>query len=134
MITAEQYAETIITSLKKREFYKSKLSWYKKQDGVTILLNIQKSQYGADVWYYNFGIGINALHKRITSINNCDMVYRIEQRIQGKWVDQEALIRILDRWLDKYGTIEKMHKHALAGTLPASIDRVALVYLTTVVF
>lgn len=135
MITAETYGDSIKSSLKQRGFHKKNLSWNKQTDDVTILFNIQKSIYGSDVWYYNFGICINSIHeKKVMSLSGCDMVYRIEQRIRGKWVTQDTLLKLLDIWIEKYGTVDKLHIHAISNTLPAPISKQALSYLTTVVF
>ena len=63
-MVAEDYALDLIEKLKERGFKKSKLTWIKSNEELTVIFNIQKSQYSNDNWYYNLGIGINVLHEK----------------------------------------------------------------------
>ncbi len=134
-LSAEMYAKDIIDPLKDRGFKKAKLTWYRSDNDITILLNIQKSQYSKEIWYYNLGFGINQLHeKAIHSIYACDIIYRLDQRVNGKWVSGERLIAIFDKWIEKYGSLEELRTHAIEGTLPGVIGKDTMTFLTTVVF
>lgn len=44
-MTVEEMGVLIATQMRQQGFRKKKLTWYKNQEDVTIVFNIQKSQY-----------------------------------------------------------------------------------------
>ena len=77
-MTAEKLAEEIRQPLKQNGYKKNKLTWYKSDGRVTVVFSVQKSQYGSDLWYYNFGIGLNELEGRtINTISKCCIIERL---------------------------------------------------------
>lgn len=63
-LTADQIASALAPSLKQRGFRKRRLTWCKDLGDLTVLFHIQRSQWSRDVWYYVFGIAVNAFAKR----------------------------------------------------------------------
>ena len=105
--------------LKEMGYRKNRLTWFRKLEELTIVFNIQKSQYADDTWYYLYGIGIHDLAgDRISSISKCDILCRFDQAINGKMLKAEDLKWILERWTEKYGSVERIQTAAEEGTLP----------------
>ena len=95
--------------LKDMGYKKNRLTWFGKLEELTIVFNIQKSQYADDIWYYQYGIGIHDLAgDRISSISKCDILCRFDQTINGKKLQTEDLRWILERWSEKYGSLERL--------------------------
>lgn len=105
--------------LKELGYRKNRLTWFRHLEELTIVFNIQKSQYADDTWYYQYGIGIHDLAgNTINSISKCDILCRFDQTINGKTLQAEDLKWILERWLEKYGSLERLRAAAGEGTLP----------------
>lgn len=105
----DKIIETIREPLKNNGYKKKNTSWYKLCDTLSIVFSIQKSQYGADLWYYNFGIGINELEeKSITTITKCHITERIDKTINGKEITPDVLLKAIYNWENKYGDIGKL--------------------------
>lgn len=105
--------------LKEMGYRKNRLTWFRKLEELTIVFNIQKSQYAEDTWYCQYGIGIHDLAgNRISSISKCDILCRFDQIINGKTLKAEDLKWILERWTEKYGSLERLRAAAGGGTLP----------------
>ena len=151
--TAELFGMQLIGPLKEKGFKKRKLTWYRNDNEVTIVLYIQKSQWGKEVWYYDFGIGINCLHeKQITSREKCEIGERFDQTLRhgilspclreliaskfGEKYDKKILtpkdvLDILDLWIKKYGSIESIKMAFEGDQLPYQTNRIALSKLFT---
>ena len=105
--------------LKELGYRKNRLTWFRHLEELTIVFNIQKSQYADDTWYYQYGIGIHDLAENtINSISKCDILCRFDQTINGKTLQAEDLKWILERWTKKYGSLERLRAAAGEGTLP----------------
>ena len=129
-MTVEEMEVLIATQMRQQGFRKKKLTWYKNQEDVTIVFNIQKSQYSNDIWYYNYGIGINDFYpKQITDIQKCDICYRFEQALNHQIITADDLVRILQIWVDQYGSLEKLISQAHKGKLPAMTTKKCSEYL-----
>ena len=136
--TADLFGAQIAPELKKRGFNKRKLNWYRREKDVTICLYIQKSFWGKDVWYYNYGICINALHEKpVYTIDYFDVVERFDQKLNRRTIsacikedieeyfnrkddDQispEDVIYILDYWIEQFGSIDKLKIRSKKGDL-----------------
>ena len=131
----DKLIETIREPLKNNGYKKKNITWYKVCDTLSIVFSIQKSQFGADLWYYNFGIGINELEvKPITTITKCHIIDRIDKAIKGKEITPDVLLKAIDNWEDKYGDIGKLRMKAIENKLPKMTTRQAISYLTSVIF
>ncbi len=131
----EDYTNVLTAELKSRKYRKNKLTWHKKtDDGLTVVFSIQKSQYGADVWYYNFGVIIDDLAERQSvSYSACHVLYRVDQYIRGIMVTTGDIIQILDLWENRFGDMRSLRLQAIEGKLNGFlIDRRVMRYLTTV--
>ena len=118
-MNAEAIGEQMAPILKEMGYKKNRLTWFRKLEELTIVFNIQKSQYADDIWYYQYGIGIHDLvGDRISSISKCDILCRFDQTINGKKLQTEDLRWILERWSEKYGSLERLRTAAREGTLP----------------
>ena len=113
-------------------YKKSKLTWYKELAHLTLVFSIQKSQYGGDVWYYYFGIGLHALTPSpIRSIGKCQITYRIDQIERNKPVSCETLVHLVQKWEVMYGDLRKLRVCAIEGRLSGQCTPTARRYLTT---
>ena len=118
-MNAEAIGEQMAPILKEMGYRKNRLTWSRKLEELTIVFNIQKSQYADDIWYYQYGIGIHDLAgDKISSISKCDILCRFDQIINGKTLKAEDLKWILERWTEKYGSLERLRAAAGGGTLP----------------
>ena len=118
-MNAEAIGEQMATILKEMGYRKNRLTWFRKLEELTIVFNIQKSQYADDTWYYQYGIGIHDLAgDKINSISKCDILCRFDRIINGKTLKAEDLKWILERWTEKYGSLERLRAAAGGGTLP----------------
>ena len=131
----EELVEAIKEPLKSNGFKKRNTNWYKIGNDLTIVFNIQKSQYGDDTWYYNFGIGINELEtKPITTIARCHITDRIDSMINGKEIAPNVLLKAILSWESKYGKLSDLRIKAIENNLPKMTTRQAISYLTTIRF
>ena len=118
-MNAELIEEQMAPILKEMGYRKNRMTWFRKLEELTFVFNIQKSQYAEDTWYYQYGIGIHDLAgDRISSISKCDILCRFDQTINGKTLQAEDLKWILERWTEKYGSLERLRAAAGEGTLP----------------
>lgn len=128
----EKIIEAIKEPLKNKGYKKKNNNWYKLCDTLSIVFSIQKSQYGADFWYYNFGIGINKLEvKPITTITKCHIIDRIDKTIKGKEIPPDVLLNAIYNWENKYGDIGELRIRAIENKLPKMTTRQAISYLTS---
>lgn len=132
METAESIGNLLANDLKKLGYKKRKLTWYKNNTETTVVFTIQKSQFSSDTWYYCFGIGLNAFFsKAISSISSCDIIYRVDQRFQGRSLSPKNIIDILVLWENKYGIIDSLRVIAIEGKLPPQTTNKAIRFLTS---
>ena len=118
-MNAELIEEQMAPILKEMGYRKNRMTWFRKLEELTFVFNIQKSQYAEDTWYYQYGIGIHDLAgDKISSISKCDILCRFDQTINGKTLQAEDLKWILERWTEKYGSLERLRTAAGEGTLP----------------
>lgn len=129
----DDLVETIRPVLKERGYKKKKYCWYKNNEDITVIFAIQRSQYGADMWYYNFGVVINQLEsKSVTSISGCHITERLDMKINGEMLATDILLKAIIRWEEKYGNMESLRRKALENNLPRMTTVRARTYLTTV--
>ena len=129
-MNAEAIGEQMAPILKEMGYRKNRLTWFRKREELTIVFNIQKSQYADDTWYYQYGIGIHDLAgDKISSISKCDILCRFDQAINGKTLQAEDLRWILEKWSEKYGSLERLRTAAREGTLPQTTTVRAREYL-----
>ena len=120
----------LILILKKRGFKKYRTTWVKENGEITIVVNVQKSQYSSDIWYYNFGIGFKRFYdKPITSISKCDIIYRLNKN--GNEISATTVAAVLDTWEKYFGSLEKLRIQAIEDKIPPLISSRARKFLTT---
>ena len=120
--------------LKAKKYKKNKQTWYKENDDLIVVFNIQNSCY-SDNYYINVGIIIKKLQKEHKGIciTNCDIQERIpEKNKYGSYVSAEVLIQALELWEKWYGEIKSLRIKALEGKLPLQSTAEAISFLTTV--
>ena len=125
-MNADEFGAALGPKLKQAGFRKKDLNWYRNLGEVTVVLNIQKSQFSPDIWYYNYGFGINCFYSEpITGIRECDITYRFDQSLNQQTLTPDDVARILQMWIDNYGSVEKLRSLAYRGKLPpATTERV----------
>lgn len=135
MLICEDLINDLKKTLKEKGYKKNRYNWYKSIGDLTIVFSIQRSQYGKDLWYYNFGIGINALeNKPITSVSKCQIAERLDAEINGKMLSADDLIQIITHWEEKYGDMKKLRIRAVENKLPPMTTKQAFTYLTAIKF
>lgn len=135
MLICDELIDDLKKPLKEKGYKKNRYNWYKAIDNLIVVFSIQHSQYGKDLWYYNFGIGINELeNKPITSISKCQIVERLDAEINGKMLSADNLIQAITHWEEKYGDIKKLRIKAVENKLPPMTTKQAVTYLTTIRF
>ncbi len=118
-MNADEFAARLAPILKEAGFSRRKLNWYKNLGELTAVLNLQKSQFSPDIWYYNYGMGLNCLVPgEITGLDQCDLSYRFDQLLNQKALSPEDVARILQMWIENYGSVEKLRSLAYRGKLP----------------
>lgn len=132
MQTLAEIADALSAPLKQRGYKKRALTWYRRFEHTTVVFAIRKSQFSSDVWYYNFGVGINSFFDSdITSISRCDILYRLDQTLNGVRVSPEHLIRVLELWETDYGKdLQTLRRKAAEDKLPRTATQKAVRYLT----
>ncbi len=124
----EYATNSLIQPLKQRGYKKNRTTWYKDNNEITIIFNLQKSQYSGELWYYNFGIGFNIFfNKPIKTISMCDIIYRLSK--DGNEVPISKVVDILDTWEKYFGSIEKLREQAIKDKIPPFISGRAKAYL-----
>ncbi|MBQ9482996.1 MAG: DUF4304 domain-containing protein [Ruminiclostridium sp.] len=135
MTRIEEITVQLAPLLKEKGYKKNRLNWYKQSDGFTTVFTIQRSQFGSDLWYYCFGIGLNDLETgNITTISKCCITEKIENTIKGKEVTADILQSAINRWEERFGDMNALRKAAVEGKLPKTATRKAYSYLTAIHF
>ena len=133
MKTVEITINQLVQPLKDRGYKKRRTTWSKENGDITIVFNLQKSQYSADVWYYNYGIGFKVFyHEPITTIEKCDIVYRLDK--DGNEIPAATAVSVVDTWEKYFGSLDKLRIQAVEDKIPPMISARARTYLTTVSF
>lgn len=133
MQTPEELALALAPHLKEMGYKKVRSTWYKEIGPLTLVFSIQKSQFGADVWYYYFGIGLQALTPTpIKSIGKCQITYRVDQIENNKTVTCDNLVHLVRKWETMYGDLRKLRVCAIEGRLSGQCTPAARRYLTSV--
>ena len=132
-MTAEKLAEEIRQPLKQNGYKKNRLTWYKSDGRVTVVFSVQKSQYGSDLWYYNFGVGLNELEGRtINTISKCCIIERLDMKANGITISSDVLVKAVFKFESEYGDMDKLRIRAMEGRLPRFAARQAVSYLTSI--
>lgn len=130
----DQITSELLLKLKAQGYNKNRLTWYKSDKELTVVFAIQKSAYGADLWYYCFGICINALKPECKVISHCQIQHRIDMSYNGHNWTPDEILTLLGKWVSMYGSMTELRTKAIEGNLPSYCTREALRYLTTVAF
>lgn len=131
----QELTDTIAPFLKDHGYKKNRLNWYKPVGDITIVFAVQKSQYGSELWYYFFGIGINELSESaVNSASKCCIAERLDNIVNGRTLSFDILQAAIARWEDRFGDIDKLRTAAIEGKLPRMTEKRAITYLTTVHF
>lgn len=131
-MTLDEFVAELAPLLKAKGYTKSRLCWVKKCDEVSLIFYIQKSQFGKDVWYYNFGVSINALlnEKCPKSFSDCHLWDRID-RSTGTHIWNPGEIAVLsEKWEVRYGSMEKLHSNAIEGKYPEFVKPEVIPYIS----
>ena len=136
MTMLEEITNVVSVGLKEKGYKKDRLTWKKKKDNITVVFSIQRSQFGDTVWYYCFGIFIQALSNKNPAYSNCQIREQMDHiyqsiNIKHVWSGSEV-VDLVERWENRYGSIDKVRKAAIEGTLPRHTSYEAIRYLTTV--
>lgn len=116
MITKEELTTAAKPCMKEKGYKKRSTTWTKKADDeISLVVNIQGSQYNKADFYINLGIYIHALGtKEQPSISDCQMRERINTPVDTV----DLFCSIVDKWEDWYGTYPKIYERVLQGKTP----------------
>lgn len=124
----ENLLTELSTRLKQLKYRKQNLTWRKKDNAITIMLNIQKSSFSKEDFYVNLGIYIHGLGD-ITNPKIYDC--QVQQRVDFVH-NVDKLVNILMLWEDWYGSIEKLKNKARSNKMPAMTSIDAISFLTRI--
>lgn len=126
----EQLEATLKPLLKKLGYRKRNLTWYKNYAETTVIFSIQKSMYGSDVWYYCFGVDILGMEgSHGNTIIHCQVLDRYDQVENGLCLIPEKLVRMIQFWDSRYGTIHELQARLSMGEMPKMTYGTAIMYL-----
>lgn len=133
MVSFDELVHAISAKAKACGYKKSRLTWYKDKDKLTVVLSIERSQYDPKLWYYNYGICLHELSNgKHHSLSACQVRYRVDGTSNGVTLDSSAVLSLLEKWESKYGDIGLLRICAVEGKLPLQTSLDAIRYLTSV--
>ena len=133
MISFDELGNAIAAKAKACGYKKSRLTWYKDKDNLTVVLSIERSQYDPKLWYYNYGICLHELSNgKHHSLSACQIRYRVDCTSNGATLDSGAVLSLLEKWESMYGDIGLLRICAVQGKLPLQTSLNAIRYLTSV--
>lgn len=93
----KEIVEAIKPILKSYSFNKKRLNWIFENEQIVKIFNIQKSQWGNQI-YLNIGIIIKSIENEILNvIYKCHIQARLDELIGNKYLDFENEINTSDR-------------------------------------
>lgn len=132
MSSLEIIINQLVTPLKDRGYKKNHTTWFKENGEITIVFNLQKSQYSTDIWYYNYGIGFKHFFDNpINSISKCDIIYRLDR--DGNEIPISTVVSVVDSWEKFFGSIDKLRIQAMEDKIPPLISARARSFLTSTI-
>ena len=115
MISFDELVNAIAAKAKACGYKKSRLTWYKDKNKLTVVLSIERSQFDPKLWYYNYGI---CLHERSNgkhhSLSACQIRYRVDCTSNGVTLDSGSVLSLLEKWESMYGDIGLLRICAVA--------------------
>ena len=100
--TKEMLLEYFKEQFKLNGFKKSKQTWYKDDGQIIYMFNVQNSQYGKDLFYFNIGL-IFSRYGLSLSISDWDCWARMSY---GK--NMKNTFKKIMKWFKKYNTRKKI--------------------------
>ena len=134
MLTKEELVAGLAVLLKEKGCRKNRQTWSRKKEGLTLVLNIQNSQWDKETYYINLGVHLDALDpdRKTVCFSNCQIVQSIPAcDADGKQYPPEKVSAIFDLWDEWYGTLEKLRNRATNNQMPTVTSAEAWTYLTT---
>ncbi len=110
IIKKEELIDQLEQVLKQHGFKKSKTTWRKSTDDITIVLNVQGSQWNKNDYFINIAVYIKALG---TEQNPTENVCHVRGRVEQNQAFESLVKEVLD-WFEKHGDITKLrllHQH-----------------------
>lgn len=103
-LTKEMLLEYFKEKFKQSGFKKSRQTWYKDDGKLIYMFNVQNSQYGRDLFYFNIGL-IYSCNGLSLSTSDWDCWTRFRYGRNKK----DTFSKIL-KWFKKYDSFEKIKK------------------------
>lgn len=133
MVSFDELVGAISAKAKARGYKKTRLTWYKDQDNLTVVFSIERSQFDPKLWNYNYGICLHALSNgKPHSLGACQIRYRVDGTYNGVTLDSDAVTSLLEKWESMYGNLRLLRVYAVQGKLPIQSSLDAIRYLTSV--
>ena len=125
-ITKSELVSEIKPLLKNMGYKKRNTTWIKKSDdNISIVVNIQGSQYDKEDHYINLGVYINDLGtKEIPSILDCHLMERVRTDIDSA----QMMIKIVEKWEDWYGTHDRIRGKISEQKMPMMTQKNVYAY------
>ncbi|MCH5348276.1 MAG: DUF4304 domain-containing protein [Oscillospiraceae bacterium] len=125
-ITKSELVSEIKPLLKNMRYKKRNTTWVKKSDdNISIMVNIQGSQYDKEDFYINLGVYINDLGtKEIPSISDCHLMERVRADVDSA----QMMIKVVEKWEDWYGTCDRIRGKISEQKMPMMTQKNVYAY------
>lgn len=129
MLDKKELIDYLAISMKTLGYKKTRNNWKKQSEDLTIVITIQSSQYDTNTFYVCFGVAIDAISPCApTSTHMCDIKSRLDGDV---FPNYKSILAAIKLWEEKYGTLSRLRKAAIAGRLPIQSSLKASSYLTS---
>lgn len=133
MVSFDELVNAISAKAKAFRYKKSRLTWYKDKNKLTVVLSIERSQFDPKLWYNNYGICLHELSNgKHHSLSACQIRHWVDCTSNGVTLDSGAVLFLLEKWESMYGDIGLLRICAVQGKLPLQTSSDAIRYLTSV--
>lgn len=133
MVSFDELVNAISAKAKAFRYKKSRLTWYKGKNKLTVVLSIERSQFDPKLWYNNYGICLHELSNgKHHSLSACQIRHWVDCTSNGVTLDSGAVLSLLEKWESMYGDIGLLRICAVQGKLPLQTSLNAIRYLTSV--
>lgn len=102
--------------MKNKGYKKRNTTWVKQSDDdISLVVNIQSSQYDKSIFYINLGVYIRSLGgKEVPSIRDCHMSERVNTSVNSISVFEN----IVEKWEQWYGSQNAIYEKIIERKMP----------------
>lgn len=124
-MTKEELVSGAKQYMKNNGYKKRNTTWVKKCGDISVVVNIQSSQFDKEIFYINLGVYICSLgSKEFPLISDCHMMERVDTPVRSV----DFFEQIVDKWEQWYGTRSGIYNSLIEGKKPMLISKQAYSY------